>query len=89
MANEDPVLGMLMKIVLRGFPQSSYELEDELKQFYKFRHDLHVAEGVVCYKDRVVIPKAQGSGDHPRGQPVDVWHDEQGGGHGVLARDHH
>jgi hypothetical protein len=26
------------------------------KQFHKFKHDLHVAEKLVCYKDKIVIP---------------------------------
>jgi hypothetical protein len=55
-ANEDPVLVKLMEVVLRGFPQSSYNVDKELKQYHKFRHDLHVAEELVCYKDKIVIP---------------------------------
>ena len=47
-ANEDPVLVKLMEVVLRGFPQSSYDVDEELKQYHKFRHDLHVAEELVC-----------------------------------------
>jgi hypothetical protein len=55
-ANEGRVLVKLKEVVLRGFPQSSYDVDDELKQFNKFKHDLHVAEELVCYKDRIVIP---------------------------------
>merc|ERR1712030_16060 len=46
----------LMEVVTRGFPQNSYELHDAVKPFHKFRHDLHVADEVVCYKDRIVFP---------------------------------
>ena len=55
-AEEDAAMVKLMEIVMRGFPQSSYELDETIKQFHKFRHDLHVADGVVCYKDRIVVP---------------------------------
>ena len=41
-----------MEVVLRGFPQSSYDVEEGLKQYHKFRNDLHVAEELVCYKQR-------------------------------------
>jgi hypothetical protein len=27
-----------------------------MKQLYKFRHDLHLVEGLMCYKDSAVIP---------------------------------
>jgi hypothetical protein len=47
-ANEDRVLVKLKEVVLRGFPQSSYDIDDELKQFHKFKLDLHVAEELVC-----------------------------------------
>jgi hypothetical protein len=46
----------LKEVVLRGFPQSSYDVDGEIKQFHKFKHDLHVAEELVCYKDKIVIP---------------------------------
>merc|ERR1712096_292805 len=53
---EDPVMVKLIEVVLRGFPQSSYDIDEELKPYHKFRHDLHIAGGIVCYKDRAVIP---------------------------------
>ena len=53
-AEEDSAMVKLMEVVMRGFPQSNYELDDAVKPFHKFRHDLHVADGVVCYKDRIV-----------------------------------
>ena len=55
-AEEDSVMVKLLEIVLRGFPQSCYDLDETIRQFHKFRHDLHVADGVVCYKDRIVVP---------------------------------
>ena len=55
-AQEDPMMVKLMEVVLRGLPQSSYDADEELRIYHKFRHDLHVARGVVCYKDRAVVP---------------------------------
>ena len=58
LVQEDPVLVKLMEVVLRGFPQSSHDVDENLKQYHKFRHDLHVEGGIVCYKDRAIIPAA-------------------------------
>jgi hypothetical protein len=46
-ANEDRVLVKFKEVVLRGFLQSSYDVDDELKQFHKFKHDLNVAKELV------------------------------------------
>jgi hypothetical protein len=55
---EDTVIVLLVEMVYRGFPQCSYDVDEDLKPYYQFRHDLHVVGGVVCYKDRVIIPAA-------------------------------
>ena len=44
-----------MEAALRGFPQSSYDLDEDLSPYHKYRHKLHIAGGVVCYNDRAVI----------------------------------
>ena len=56
--HEDQVLVKLMEVVLQGFPQSSHDVDEDLKQYHRLRHNLHVAGCVVCYKDRAVIPVA-------------------------------
>jgi hypothetical protein len=67
-ANEDRVLVKLKEVV---FPQSSYDVDEELKQYHKFKHDLHVAEELVCYKDRILIPaKLRPSMPPTRGCPA-------------------
>ena len=55
-AQEEPLMVKLMEVVLRGFPQSSYDIDEDLRPYHKYRHELHIAGGVVCYKDRAVIP---------------------------------
>ena len=55
-AKEEPLMVTLMEVVLQGFPQSSYDIDEDLRPYHKYRHELHIAGGVVCYKDRAVIP---------------------------------
>ena len=55
-ANVDREQVKLKKVVLRGFPQSSYELDEEIRHYHRYKKDLHVAEDMVCYKDRIIIP---------------------------------
>ena len=51
-AQEEPLMVKLMEVVLREVPQSSYDVDEELK----YRHELLIAGGVVCYKDIAIIP---------------------------------
>ena len=55
-AEEDFIMVKLMEVMMRGFPQSNYELDDAVIPFHKFIHDHYVADGVVCCKDRIVVP---------------------------------
>ena len=79
-SNEDRVLVKLKEVVLRGFPQSSYDVDEELKQFHKFKHDLHVVEEFVCYKDRIVIPAKL------RPQVLETIHAAHQGVSGMIGR---
>ena len=79
-AEEDPVMVKLMEIVLRGFPQSCYELDESMKPFHKFKHDLHVAEGLVCYKDKAVVPAKL------RQQVLETIHAAHQGVTGMISR---
>ena len=55
-ANEDREQVKLKEVVLRGFPHSSYDVDEEIRHYHRYKKDLHVAEEVVCYKDRIIIP---------------------------------
>ena len=55
-ANKDREQAKLKEVVLRGFPLSSYDLDEEIRHYHRYKKDLHVAEDVVCYKDRIIIP---------------------------------
>ena len=47
-----------MDHIKRGMPDTGLEMDKDLHEYHRFRHDLHVVEGVLCYQDRIVIPKA-------------------------------
>ena len=53
---EDRVLVKLIEQVEQGFPESQHKMSEELKEYHKHRHNLHVVDGVVCYKGRLIIP---------------------------------
>ena len=55
---QDPDLVKLIEIVDRGFPETSYEMPKELREFFQYRHELHSVDGALCFKDRIVIPKS-------------------------------
>ena len=67
-------------MIYRGFPQNTYELSDDLKPFFKFRHDLHVVGGIVCYKDSVVIPCKL------RSKVLNIIHGAHQGVSGMISR---
>ena len=48
---EDQVLVRAIEAVERGMPDSSYDMEKDLRIF----HQLHVVRGVLCYKKRIII----------------------------------
>ena len=77
---EEPLMVKLMEVVLRGFPQSSYDIHEDLRPYHKYRHELHIAGGVVCYKDRVVIPTGL------RQQVLETIHAAHQGVSGMVSR---
>jgi hypothetical protein len=66
--------------IMKGFPQSSYDVDEELKQYHKFKHDLHVAEELVGYKDRIIIPVKLGP------QVLETIHASHQGVSGMISR---
>ena len=56
--NKDKQLTKLKEEIQRGMSDSMYDIVTELREFHKFRHGLLVVDGVVCYKNRVVIPES-------------------------------
>ena len=54
-ASEDS-MNQLLNMVEDGFPDSRNAFPPNLRTYHQFRDDLHSLDGVVLYKDRVVIP---------------------------------
>ena len=54
---KDRNLVKLVEQIQRGIPDSVYDKDTEIREFHKFQHGLMVMDGVVCYKNRVVVPK--------------------------------
>ena len=53
---KDRVMVMLRNQVQSGFPPENKLLVEELKPFWRQREELSVVEGLVMFKDRLVIP---------------------------------
>ena len=49
-------LQMLIDLIDAGFPGRRDELPERLNDYFAFRHDLTTSNGIIFYKDRVVIP---------------------------------
>ena len=52
----DQTTCLLRKLVLDGFPDEKRSLRDDVQGFWEVRQHLSVSDGVVLYKDRIVIP---------------------------------
>ena len=52
----DPSMNLLSKWVDQGIPDTKNSLPIELRQYHQFRHYLTSFDGVIMYKDRILIP---------------------------------
>ncbi|XP_046846784.1 uncharacterized protein LOC124440433 [Xenia sp. Carnegie-2017] len=52
----DTTMHDLMIVIESGFPASRNDLPTPLQEYYQFRHSLYTVDGVIMYRDRVVIP---------------------------------
>ena len=55
---EEWTMWKLMDHIRCGMPDSGLELDKSLREYHRFHHDLHVVDGVLCYRDRIVVPEA-------------------------------
>lgn len=46
----------LLQLIESGLPESRHEFPPALREYYQFRENLHSLDGVILYKDRIVIP---------------------------------
>ncbi|KAK3752546.1 hypothetical protein QZH41_003484, partial [Actinostola sp. cb2023] len=54
----DEDLSQLASIIESGFPRSRHELPPTLHEYFQFHEHLYTVDGVILYKDRIVIPTA-------------------------------
>ena len=52
----DENMHLLLSFIENGIPQFRHELPHAWRTFHRFREHLHTSDGVIIYKDRVVIP---------------------------------
>lgn len=54
--SSDLDLHKLVNIVESGMPQSREELPTSLQEYHQFRQDICTVDGILIYKDRIIIP---------------------------------
>jgi hypothetical protein len=54
----DPVMFSLLETIEDGMPDSQMLLPPQLREYFTFREHLSTADGVVLYKDRILVPPA-------------------------------
>ena len=54
----DEHLHTLVELIESGLPVTRTDFPEPLQDYFQFRNDLHTVDGVVLYKDRIVIPPA-------------------------------
>ena len=69
-----------MEQIQRGFPDSQHDIHSDIREFHRFRHGLHVVDGVICYKTRLVIPAVL------RGKVMEAIHSAHHGMSGMNNR---
>ena len=55
--HHDTNMAKLIEVIQNGFPATCYELSKDIREYFQFRNELHMVDGAICYKDRIVIPE--------------------------------
>ena len=79
-STKDATICALKKLTLEGFPLGKDSLDEETRSFWDARQHLSVAEDVLLYKDRVVIPRSL------RPQVISNLHSAHQGVSSMLSR---
>ena len=56
--NSDEDMMLLMSAIEDGIPEQRHELPPSIREYHQFREHLYTIDGVIIYKDRIVIPPA-------------------------------
>ena len=54
--DSDPVLSKLKKVILTGWPENRSEVEPELQDYWNFRDELCICDGLLMKGDRLITP---------------------------------
>lgn len=55
---KDKTLQMVTTTVLNGWPNTKQEVPDEIRPYWDFREEIHVAEELLFKGDKLIVPKA-------------------------------
>ena len=56
--SSDPEMVSLIAILESGMPEFRHELPSELRPYHQFRSSIYAVDGVIMYKDRIIVPQA-------------------------------
>ena len=56
--SSDDTMTLLLSAIENGFPELKHLSPPHLREFHQFRRNLYSSDGVVIYKNRIVIPPA-------------------------------
>ena len=56
--DSDPLLSQLREIVLNGWPENRAELAPELREYWNFRDELCICDGLLMKGDRLITPSS-------------------------------
>ena len=79
-SRKDETLKTLSRYVIEGFPTMKNEIPDTIKPFWEAREFLSIAEDVILYKDRIVIPTSL------KKRIIENLHSAHQGTSGMLSR---
>ena len=57
-ASTDPVFIKLKSAILMGWPEHKSNADPDLSPFWAIRDQLHIAEGLLCYDSRILVPES-------------------------------
>ena len=79
-AARDPTLQILIHVIQNGFPVPKDSCPDEVKEYFRYREDLSVCDGLILFKSRVLVPRSL------RREVLECLHSAHQGVQGMKSR---
>ena len=76
----DPTLQILIHVIQNGFPVPKDSCPDEVKEYFRYREDLSVCDGLILFKSRVLVPRSL------RREVLECLHSAHQGVQGMKSR---